>query len=144
MTNCLFSPPTKGKCMVISDEALCAYTTNNSKHVPHSFLAFFPYGKTFQRSHKYLRKRSIIWKIQFNNQIMQTFPVNLLKKLNRHLEYKWLLTEQRGKWNVFTITDLTVNPQPFRGFYEIICLYSFLSSSSQDKETNSGHLKNTH
>lgn len=75
---------------------------------------------------------------------MQTVPVNLLKKLNRHLEYKRLLTEQRGKLNVFTITDLTVNPQPFHMFYEIICLYSFLSSSSQDKETNSGHLKNTY
>jgi len=84
----LFFPPTKGECTVISDEALCAYTTNNSKHVPRSFLAFFPYGKTFSRSHKYLRKRAIIWKSQFNNQIMQTFPVNLLKKLNRHLEYK--------------------------------------------------------
>jgi len=46
--------------------------------------------------------------------------------------------------NVFTIADLTVNPQPFRTFYEIISLYSLLSSSSQDKETNSGHLKNTY
>lgn len=143
MTNCFFSPP-KGKCTVISGEALCTCTTNNSKYVPYSFLAFFPSGKTFSRSHKYLRKRSIIWDSKFNNQIMQTFPVNLLKKLNRHLEYKWLLTEQRGKLTVFTIPDLTVNPQPFQMVYEIICLYSFLSSSSQDKDTNSGYLKNIH